>query len=84
LHPPLPEEWVSKALRVAMSELDWALFEALVARYSAHSPTLARAHGMLLASLLHGDSAPEPELGPLDWMDWERRKTLRLLLPSGS
>ena len=23
---------------------------------------------------------PEPEPGPLDWMDWERRKTLRLLL----
>ena len=80
MHPPLPEEWVSKALRVAMSELDWALFERLVARYARTSPTLARAHGSLLADLLHGSSLPEPELGPLDWMDWERRKTLRLVL----
>jgi hypothetical protein len=23
----------------------------------------------------------KPKTGPLDWMDWERRKTLRLLLP---
>jgi len=84
LHPPLPEEWVSKALRVAMSESDWALFDTLVARYIPNAPTLARAHGKMLANLLHGASQPEPELGPLDWMDWERRKTLRLLLPAGS
>jgi hypothetical protein len=82
LHPPLPEEWVSKALRVAMSESDWALFETLVARYLPSAPTFARAHGLLLAGLLHG--ASQRELGPLDWMDWERRKTLRLLLPAGS
>jgi hypothetical protein len=84
LHPPLPEEWVSKALRVAMSESDWTLFERLVASYAANSPTLARAHGLLLADLLHRNSPLEPEMGPLDWMDWERRKTLRLLLPTGS
>ena len=29
LHPPLPEEWTSKALRVTMSEADWSRFEAL-------------------------------------------------------
>ena len=23
LHPPLPEEWTSRALRVTMSEADW-------------------------------------------------------------
>jgi hypothetical protein len=84
LHPLLPEEWVSKALRVAMSELDWALFERLVARYAPHSPTLARAHGRLIADLLRQTPPPEPVLGPLDWMDWERRKTVRLLLSSGS
>ncbi|HKI20501.1 MAG TPA: hypothetical protein VKA15_21615, partial [Isosphaeraceae bacterium] len=71
-------------LRVAMAESDWALFESLVARYAPNSPTLARAHGKLLAGLLHAAAQPEPELGPLDWMDWERRKTLRLLLPSSS
>jgi hypothetical protein len=84
LHPPLPEEWVSKVLRVAMSEADWTTFEALAARYSSAAPTQARAHGLLVSSLLQVVPAPEPEPGPLDWMDWERRKTLRLLLPAGS
>jgi hypothetical protein len=82
LHPLLPEEWVSKALRIAMSETDWAEFEAMVARRAALAPTHARAIGMVLSGLLHGagPSEPEPEPGPLDWMDWERRKALRLLL----
>ncbi len=85
LHPPLPEEWISKALRVAMSESDWAHFEALGAH--ATPPWLrrqARAHGLVLSELLHAVPRPEPEPGPLDWMDWERRKTLRLLVPNGS
>ena len=76
MHPPLPEEWISKALRVAMSESDWHRFEALVGRYAALAPTQARAHGLALSSLLHSVSVPQPEPGPLDWMDWERRKTL--------
>jgi hypothetical protein len=80
LHPLLPDEWVSKALRVAMPETDWAEFEGLVARVAALAPTQARAIGMVLSDLLHGGQPPEPESGPLDWMDWERRKTLRLLL----
>jgi hypothetical protein len=63
-----------------MSESDWGRFEALVARCSASTPTQARAHGLALSTLLHGVPAPQPEPGPLDWMDWERRKTLRLLL----
>jgi hypothetical protein len=80
LHPLLPEEWVSKALRVAMSESDWAEFEALVAKSAVMAPTQARAYGMVLSRLLHGLEARDPEPGPLDWLDWERRKTLRLLL----
>jgi hypothetical protein len=84
LHPLLPEEWVSKVLRVAMSESDWARFEARAARFAAVAPTQARAVGLLVSSLLHGVPTPEAEAGPLDWMDWERRKTLRLLLPAGS
>jgi hypothetical protein len=84
LHPLLPDEWISKVLRVAMAEADWAQFEALAARYASVAPTQARAHGMLVSSLLHAVPTPEPEPGPLDWMDWERRKTLRLLLPARS
>jgi hypothetical protein len=84
LHPPLPEEWISRVLRVAMSESDWAQFGALVAEYATMAPTQARAHGLVLSGLLHSVPRPEPEPGPLDWMDWERRKTLRLLLPNGS
>jgi|SRR5271165_4080952 len=84
LHPLLPEEWVSKALRVAMSESDWAELEALVARCALLAPTQARAYGMVLSGLLHGVQVAEREPGPLDWMDWERRKTLRLLLALGS
>ncbi|MFI5455791.1 MAG: hypothetical protein ACHRXM_10105 [Isosphaerales bacterium] len=84
LHPLLPEEWVSRVLRVAMSESDWAQFEARVARCAAVVPTQARAHGLVLSGLLHAVPPPEPEPGPLDWMDWERRKTLRLLMPNGA
>jgi hypothetical protein len=80
LHPLLPEEWVSKALRVAMSESDWAELEALVAESAVMAPTQARAYGVVLSGLLHGLRPAEPEPGPLDWLDWERRKTLRLLL----
>jgi hypothetical protein len=80
LHPRLPEEWVSKALRVAMSETDWSEFDALVARCAALAPTQARAIGMVLSGLLHCAESTEPGPGPLEWMDWEHRKALRLLL----
>lgn len=80
LHPPLPEEWVSRALRLAMSETDWCRFEALVRELGADQPTQARASGATLSRLIHAFPTPQPEPGPLDWMDWERRKTLRLLL----
>jgi hypothetical protein len=65
LHPLLPEEWVSKALRVAMSESDWAELESLVARCSGPAPTQARAYGMVLSSLLNRLVPPEPEPGKL-------------------
>jgi len=76
LHPPLPELWTSKALRVTMSEADWSLFESL----APAAPTRARAYGLALSILMHSANLPPAEPGPLDWMDWERRKTLRLLL----
>jgi hypothetical protein len=82
LHPLLPEQWTSKPLRVAMSEGDWARFEAAVRATAPRELTQARAVGATITHLM--DQAPElaPEPGPLDWMDWERRKTLRLLLPN--
>jgi hypothetical protein len=84
LHPILPEEWISKALRVAMPESDWERFEALAAAYAPNASTQARAQGMAISGLLHSVPEPRPEPGPLDWMDWERRKTLRLLLKKSS
>jgi hypothetical protein len=82
LHPLLPEQWTSKALRVTMSEEDWNRFEALACSLAAAVPTHARAYGLALSTLMHSANLPNPEPGPLDWMDWERRKTLRLLLSS--
>jgi hypothetical protein len=79
LHPLLPQQWTSKALRVAMSQADWARFEALVQAVLPLAPTLARAHGLVIARLV-GRSALTPQApGPLEWMDWERQKALRLL-----
>ena len=79
MHPTLPNDWTSKAVRIAMSEDDWARFEALAERFAARSeaPTRARAFGLALSALLH--DAPRAIPGPLEWMDWERQKTLRLL-----
>ncbi|MFO0889727.1 MAG: hypothetical protein U0790_11380 [Isosphaeraceae bacterium] len=79
LHPPLPDEWTSKAIRVSMSELDWARFESLAYMLSQATPTMARAYGLALTALMDSANLPNPVSSPTDWMDWERRKTLRLL-----
>ena len=79
LHPLLPRQWTSKALRVAMSQEDWARFEALVRGVAPQVPTLARAQGAAISGLMDRADVPRPAPGPLDWMDWERQKTLRLL-----
>jgi hypothetical protein len=84
IQPALPEEWVSKVLRVAMPESDWERFEAMADACAPIAPTQARAQGMVLSSLLQSTPVPRPEPGPLDWMDWERRKALRLLLKKTS
>jgi hypothetical protein len=79
LHPLLPDEWTSKALRVAMSQGDWARFEALVQTALPLAPTQARAQGMVIARLMNRAASAAPGPGPVDWMDWERQKALRLL-----
>jgi uncharacterized lipoprotein YddW (UPF0748 family) len=62
-----------------MSRGDWDWFESLAARFAGKAPTRARAHGLALSSLIHTAQAAQPEPRPPDWMDWERRKTLRLV-----
>src|SRR4051812_47590375 len=81
LHPLLPSEWTSKALRVAMSQDDWDRFEDMVRAVltQTQTPTQARAQGLVISRLMHTASQAAPAPGPLDWMDWERQKTLRLL-----
>ena len=80
LHPRLPEQHDSRAIRVAMSAGDWSRLDALVAERAPVEPTHARALGAALSGLLNAPaSASTP--GPLAWLDWERRKTLRLLRP---
>ena len=79
LHPLLPQAWTSKALRVAMSQADWARFETLVQLTRSRAATQARAQGMVIARLMDGSIPSGLVPGPLDWMDWERQKALRLL-----
>jgi len=79
LYPPLPGEWTSQALRVAMSSEDWARFEALVRDAMPLAPTQARAHGLVISQLIERPASNRPAPGPFDWMDWERQKTLKLL-----
>jgi len=62
-----------------MSRQDWSRFEALVRGVTAEAPTQARAQGLVLARLLETAAAARPAPGALDWLDWERQKTLRLL-----
>lgn len=80
MHPTLPEHWESRALRVSMSADDWQRLESLIHRVAADEPTQARAIGSALAHLMNlEDVAGEPEPKPLDWLDWERDKTLQTL-----
>jgi hypothetical protein len=81
LHPPLPEQWTSRPLRLAMSEADWARLDRLAQQAAREVPTQARAYGLAIARLMDNAPEPAPTPGPLDWLDWERRKTLRLLMP---
>ena len=62
-----------------MSQEDWARFEVLVRSVAPQAPTLARAQGLAISLLIDRADTPCPAPGPLDWIDWERQKTLRLL-----
>jgi Ser/Thr protein kinase RdoA (MazF antagonist) len=75
----LPTRWVSRALRVAMSESDWLRFEAAAQVLGGGESTQARVYGRALSHLLDAAATAPAEPGPLDWLDWERRKASRLL-----
>lgn len=79
LHPRLPLRWVSRALRLAMPEADWARLDALARRHRAAGDTQARAYGRALGALLDAQAPATPSASSLDWLDWERLKTQRLL-----
>jgi hypothetical protein len=64
-----------------MQQHDWARLELLVDRAARTMPTRARAYGEVLTRLIdYAAATPEPSAAA--WQDWERRKTLRLLLLS--
>jgi hypothetical protein len=64
-----------------MEERDWERLESLVDRVARGNATRPRAYGEVLARLIdYATATAEPS--PVAWQDWERRKTLRLLLLS--
>jgi hypothetical protein len=69
---------------MAMSEADWARFDALArtAAVQTQAPTMARAHGLVVSRLMETAAQARSAPGPLDWMDWERQKALRLIRPA--
>jgi hypothetical protein len=80
LHPRLPQRWVSRAIRVAMSHGDWHRFESLVADHSRAGESEARRRGEALSSLLReADVTRGARSAPLAWIDWEASKAVRLL-----
>ncbi len=79
IHPILPQAWTSRSVRIAMPESDWARLEALARVIAPDEPTPARALGATLSHFVNMAPSPPARPEPLDWLDWERRKTLRLL-----
>lgn len=96
LFPKLPNDMLSRLIRVAMSRQTWEQLEMLVARSSA--TTKPRAYGEVLEQLLAAaDSShlamqafPQPPVGvtirdqhnPEDWQAWQIHKELALLTAS--
>ncbi len=80
LYPPLPGEWMSRAIRIAMPALRWTQFEAFVARTGEGAQTTARAAGRALMALMDAETE---STRAAHWLDWERDKARRLLAEAG-
>jgi len=79
---PLPDHWSSRSVRIALPESDWVALEMFARRYGADGSSGAVALGQAIHRLLETQRrSAEWSWGSSDWMEWERRKTLRLLRP---
>lgn len=76
LYPQLPENWVSRAIRVSMPASSWRFLDGLVARAAEETQTGARAVGQVLMTLMRAEAATAREP---HWLDFERQKAARLL-----
>src|SRR5262245_10078344 len=81
LFPLLPRAWLSRVLRVAMSEAAWAELEARTTAELDGDETRARALGRVLMGLM--ERAPVANPARVHWLDWERAKAQRLLDAGG-
>ena len=79
LHPRLPENWISRAVRISMPDWRWRQFDALVGKVKDF--TGARAAGQVLVQLMdsHMKAAPAAH-----WLDWEQEKAKRILRFGGT
>ena len=77
---PLPDGWQGRSIRISLPESDWLLLDSLIANLAPDGASRSMAMGKVLHQLLseHQRSA-QFQWSPDDWMEWERRKTLRLL-----
>lgn len=76
----LPENWSSRSVRIALPESDWAALEIFARRYGADATSGSVALGQAIHRLLEAHrNTVEWSWDSSDWMEWERRKTLKLL-----
>jgi hypothetical protein len=77
---PLPPDWQSRSVRMALPAADWQALESLAAFYAPGASSMSAALGAVVHQLLETHRRTEEfRWNPDDWMEWERRKTLRLL-----
>ena len=79
LHPRLPENWISRAVRISMPDWRWRQFDALVGKVKDF--TGARAAGQVLAQLMDAHTKAAPAV---HWLDWEHEKAKRILKFEGT